>query len=107
MTYLDESVSAFVLDVESGKFDNNRDKQHTRHLVSIKVVHFRVTPYSYGCGVLFICYWAFQSLTSDEPDDSTLSLLFNTFQGSKGKQTFLWVSVNLLREKSVKIPARW
>lgn len=73
VTYLDESVSAFVLDVESGKFDNNRDKQHTRHLVSIKVVHFRVTPYSYGCGVLFICYWAFQSLTSDKLNDSTLS----------------------------------
>ena len=78
VTYLDESVSAFVLGVESGKFDNNRDKQHTRHLVSIKVVHFRVTPYSYGCGVLFICYWAFQSLTSDKLNDSTLEPELNS-----------------------------
>jgi len=72
--FYDESVLAFTLGWKSGKFQKH--KVSNTLVTSYCKVRVQFLPLTqYGCGVLFICAWAYQSLHSDKLINSTLSVL--------------------------------
>jgi hypothetical protein len=60
--HIDESVFAFILDSESGKFHKHKDKQFAHHLLA-------TSPFGgfhMGVEYLFIGAWVYQNLESDK-----------------------------------------